>query len=109
MLISKESHCICRLYHNINHPYSLLYSILFPSSSSSLCYLHPSSLICVPSENRVDFNVVGGEVLCASEGVISFLSGIDVVCWEAGVAAVVLVRVGMNDDIISTSKHWTIC
>ena len=74
---------------------------------SSLCYLHPSSLFCLPLENRVDFNLVGSEVLRASEGVVSFLSGVDIVVWEVGVAAVVLVGVGEDEDIKSTSKHWT--
>ena len=38
----------------------------------------------------------------------SFLSGVDVVVWEVGEAAVVLVGIGIDDDIISTSKDWAI-
>ena len=68
-----------------------------------------STLYCSPLENRVDFNLISGEVHCASEGVVSFPSGVDVVVWEVGVAPVVLVGVGVDDDVISTSKDWTQC
>ena len=81
------------------------YLLLLPPPPS-LCHCHPSSLVCVPSENRVDFNLVGGEVVCASEGVLSFPSGVDVVVWEVGVVAVVLVGVGV-DDYITSTKDWT--
>ena len=74
----------------------------------SVSFCLPSlPLVCLPTENRVDFNLVGGEVACASEGVVSFPSGVDVVWWEVAEAVVVLVGVGVDVDIASTSKDRT--
>ena len=93
------------IIHTLTSVTFYFFSFLF----SSLCYLHPSSLFYVPLENRVYFNLVGYEDLCASEGVVSLLGGVDVVVWEVGVAQAGTVGVGIDDDIISTSEGWTHC
>ena len=47
VLISEELDCVCRLHHNINHPYTHLSGILSSSSSSSF------SLPCPPLFSRL--------------------------------------------------------
>ena len=63
--------------------------------------------VCLPSEDCKDFNLIGGEVMCASESVVSMPSSVSVARWKIGVAEVVLMRVGGGNNIICISKDWT--
>ena len=64
--------------------------------------------VYLPSKDCKDFNLIGLEVTCASESVVSMPSSVSMAIWNTGVADVLTMRVAVDDYIISTSKHWTI-